>query len=80
MYGFTGNILRIDLKNKKAIVEPLKENVLRKFIGGRGIGAWILGRELPPSVDPLSPENKLVISVGPLAGTKALGTQVDGSV
>ncbi|MEM2335743.1 MAG: aldehyde ferredoxin oxidoreductase N-terminal domain-containing protein, partial [Candidatus Bathyarchaeia archaeon] len=74
MYGFTGNILRVDLQNKKSTMESLKEDVLRRFIGGRGIGAWILWRELPPGIDPLSPENKLVISIGPLAGTKALGT------
>ncbi|MEM0049170.1 MAG: aldehyde ferredoxin oxidoreductase family protein [Candidatus Bathyarchaeia archaeon] len=74
MYGFTGNILRIDLQNKKSTMESLKEDVLRRFIGGRGIGAWILWRELPQGIDPLSPENKLVISIGPLAGTKALGT------
>lgn len=74
MYGCMGKILRIDLRNKKAVAEPLKDNVVRKFIGGRGLGAWILWNELQAGVDPLSPENKLVITVGPLAGTKALGT------
>lgn len=73
MYGLAGNILRIDLRNKKATIEPLKEDIVKKFIGGRGLGAWILWRELSPGVDPLSPENRLVIDVGPLTGTKALG-------
>jgi aldehyde:ferredoxin oxidoreductase len=74
MYGYMGKILRIDLRNKKAVAEPLKEDTVKKFVGGRGLGAWILWKELPAGVDPLSPENKLIITVGPLAGTKALGT------
>ncbi|WP_232194525.1 aldehyde ferredoxin oxidoreductase family protein [Thermococcus sp. PK] len=71
MYGHMGKILRIDLTNKKATVEPLTEEVVKKFIGGRGLGAKILWDELKPGTDPLSPENKLVFTVGPLTGTRA---------
>ncbi|NJE13860.1 aldehyde ferredoxin oxidoreductase family protein [Thermococcus sp. LS2] len=74
MFGYMGQILRIDLTNKKATVEPLKEEVVKKFIGGRGLGAKILWDELSPGVDPLSPQNKLVFVVGPLTGTKAQST------
>ncbi|MCY0868121.1 MAG: hypothetical protein OWQ48_02680 [Desulfurococcus sp.] len=37
---------------------------------GGGFGAKILWDELKPGIDPLSPENKLVFTVGPLTGTK----------
>jgi len=70
-YGYMGKILRLDLTHKKAVVETLSEDIVKRFIGGRGLGAKILWDELSPGVDPLSPENKLVLTVGPLTGTKA---------
>jgi aldehyde:ferredoxin oxidoreductase len=70
MYGYMGQSLRINLTNRKAKTEPLNKDVIKRFIGGRGYGAWILWSETPAGVDPLSPENKLVFTVGPLAGTK----------
>jgi aldehyde:ferredoxin oxidoreductase len=68
--GYAGRMLRINLSDEKAIIEPLKDGFIKQFIGGRGFGIKILWDELPAGVDPLSPENKLVISVGPLTGTK----------
>ena len=69
-FCYMGQVLRIDLTHHKWTVEPLKEELVEDFIGGRGFGAKILWNELREGVDPLSPENKLVISVGPLTGTK----------
>lgn len=74
MYGCSGKLLRLNLSEKKIAVEPLKEEIIKKFIGGRGLGAWLLWKELSTGVNPFSPENILIISVGRLAGTKALGT------
>jgi len=71
VYGFMGRILRINLSSRKIHVEPLKEGLVKKIIGGRGLGAKILWDELPSKTDPLSPQNKLVFTVGPLTGTKA---------
>lgn len=73
MFGYMGKILRVNLTNRKVAFETLKEEVVKKFIGGRGLGAWILWNELFPRIDPFGPENKLVVTVGPLAGTKAQG-------
>ncbi|MEM2442259.1 MAG: aldehyde ferredoxin oxidoreductase family protein [Candidatus Bathyarchaeia archaeon] len=73
MYGYMGKVLRVNLSKKKATTEHLKDEVIRSLIGGRGFGAWFLWHELPANIDPLGPENKVIISVGPLAGTKALG-------
>jgi aldehyde:ferredoxin oxidoreductase len=74
MFGYMGKILRINLSKKEFSAEPLKEGTLRKFIGGRGLGAWILWSELPPRVEAFEPENKLIFAVGPLTGTKVQGT------
>ncbi|RJQ58440.1 MAG: hypothetical protein C4530_10575, partial [Desulfobacteraceae bacterium] len=42
--------------------------------GGRGIGSRILNDELPRGIDPLGPENLLILSNGPLSGTAAPGS------
>ncbi|MEM1883615.1 MAG: aldehyde ferredoxin oxidoreductase family protein [Candidatus Bathyarchaeia archaeon] len=70
LYGYAGKILRINLSKKSYAVEPLKDSLIKHFIGGRGFGIKILWDELPANIDPLSPENKIVVSVGPLTGTK----------
>ncbi|MEM2703520.1 MAG: aldehyde ferredoxin oxidoreductase family protein [Candidatus Bathyarchaeia archaeon] len=67
-----GKVLRIKLSEEKFIVEPLEDGVVKRFIGGRGLGAWILWNEFGGSLDPFGPENRLILSVGPLAGTKVL--------
>lgn len=71
MYGYTGKILRVDLTNRKAAVEPLNRDEALKFIGGRGYGTKLYMDETDPGVDALSPENKMIIITGPLTGTTA---------
>lgn len=62
-------ILRIDMSTLTTSFEDLPEEW--KVIGGRGLSAKILNKEVPPESDPLGPEAKLVIAIGPLAGTMA---------
>ncbi|MEM3577889.1 MAG: aldehyde ferredoxin oxidoreductase family protein [Candidatus Bathyarchaeia archaeon] len=69
--GYMGQVLRVNLTRRKFIVEPLKKNFVERFVGGRGFGIKVLFDEVLKGTDPLSPENKLVLSVGPLTGTKA---------
>jgi len=66
--GYAGQILRVDLSTGNISTEPLPESLARDYIGGRGFIAKILYDELSPDVEPLSPENKLVIASGPLSG------------
>ncbi|MFQ6115893.1 MAG: aldehyde ferredoxin oxidoreductase family protein, partial [bacterium] len=61
-------ILRVNLTDKELKSEPVKEGWGRKFIGGKGLGAAYLLKELPKGVKPLSPENKLMFFIGPLTG------------
>ena len=61
-----GKILRVNLSTRSITTDPLQEEVARKFIGGRGLSAKILFDELKPGVNPLGPENKLVVAGGPM--------------
>ncbi|MGO8683058.1 MAG: aldehyde ferredoxin oxidoreductase family protein [Thermoleophilia bacterium] len=69
-----GDLLRIDLTTRSAREETLPSELLREYIGGKGVGTHLLLQEVGPEVDPLSPANKLIFVVGPLAGTTMLGS------
>jgi aldehyde:ferredoxin oxidoreductase len=63
-------ILRIDCTRQEARPWDVPEEV-QAYIGGIGYGTKIVSDEVDPQVDPLAPENKLVLTVGPLTGTAA---------
>jgi aldehyde:ferredoxin oxidoreductase len=69
MYGWNGRILRVNLTTGETSVEEVDPRTARDFIGGRGWAIRYLYNEMDPRVDPLSPENKLVFSTGPLTAT-----------
>lgn len=68
-YGYAGNILHVDLTSSQCYIEPLDMSLVRKFLGGCGIGERLLYNMLKPGTDPLSPENPIIINAGPLVGT-----------
>jgi len=70
MAGY-GRLLRVNLSTGDMRQEDIPDQVKKDFIGGRGFGAKYLYDEVAPGVDPLSPDNKLLFVVGPLAGTNA---------
>jgi aldehyde:ferredoxin oxidoreductase len=71
--GYMGQILRVNLTEGKVSKEPLPpEDVLRKWIGGRGLGVYLMLKEVNPKVDPLSPENKAIVATGPLTGVTGI--------
>ena len=72
IFGFTGQILRVNLSTSRIGIEPTEPYFLQT-LGGRGLGQDILFDELDPSADPLGPENKIILSAGPLVGTLAPG-------
>jgi aldehyde:ferredoxin oxidoreductase len=63
-------LLRIDLTAERAASWAVPKQ-LERYLGGMGYGTKILVDEVPPATDPLAPENKLVLTVGPLTGTLA---------
>ncbi|OIN97165.1 MAG: aldehyde ferredoxin oxidoreductase [Deltaproteobacteria bacterium CG1_02_45_11] len=72
MKGWTGKILRVDLTKRSSSIEDLDPTTARMFIGGHGVATKILLDENVAEADPLSPDNKLVFSTGPLTGTAAV--------
>jgi len=74
MDGYMGKILRVDLTAQKVKEEPLDPNLARDFIGGTGLGDRIIYEEVPPSTEPLSPENKIVFATGPVTATSYPGS------
>jgi aldehyde:ferredoxin oxidoreductase len=71
MYGWIGTILRINLTAGSTTKETLDPSLAHSFLGGRGLGTYIMSRETDPTVDPLSPANLLIFAAGPLSGTNA---------
>src|SRR5437660_12835102 len=69
MFGYHGRYLRIDLSTGASSWVPLAEEMLRRFLGGVGLGTYLLCRESRAGVDPLSPEAPLIFSLSPLVGT-----------
>jgi aldehyde:ferredoxin oxidoreductase len=74
MDGWTGQILRVNLTSRTSRIETFSEEFAYTWIGGRGFAVKILYDELAPGIDPLGPDNKLVVAVGPISGIPAPNT------
>ena len=59
-YGYMGKILRIDLTNKTCADDTIDQEILKKYLGGRGLGIYLLSRECRADIDPFSPESVLI--------------------
>jgi aldehyde:ferredoxin oxidoreductase len=64
-----GKLLRVNLTTQESKEEEIPLNLWKMFLGGRGLGAYYLTKELKSEISPLSPNNKLIFMNGPLAGT-----------
>jgi len=71
--GYAGKILRVNLSEGRTCSEDLDEATLRKWVGGVGLGAKYLYDEVPPGVEWADPENRLIWTTGPLAGSGVFG-------
>ncbi len=69
MYGTSGKILRVDLTTGELRIEELAEEFYRLYPGGKALAGYYLLNEMPPNIEPLSPENLLVIANGLLTGS-----------
>ena len=69
--AWTRKILRVNLTEGTCTPEPLNMQWAFDYLGSRGLASKYLVEEVDPKVDPLSPENKLIMSTGPLTGTMA---------
>ncbi len=69
--GYGGTVLRVDLTSGEINMEPTTNYEIGKYIGARGLNIKTLYDEVKAGTDALSPENKLILGVGPLVGTRA---------
>ena len=67
-------ILRVELTTGSFKEEVVKDDLLRLFLGGRGLAAYYALREIPRGIDPFDPSNKLYIFSGPLSGIATLSS------
>jgi aldehyde:ferredoxin oxidoreductase len=69
--SWTRKILRVDLTNGICTVEALNMAWANDYLGQRGLATKYLAEEVDPTCDPLGPDNKLIMTTGPLTGTMA---------
>src|SRR5436190_3265298 len=67
--GYFGKALLVDLSTGSARSAPIEEPVLRSYIGGAGLGTWLMHKYCPARVEPLDPEAPLMFVFSPLVGT-----------
>jgi aldehyde:ferredoxin oxidoreductase len=69
LLGYAGRILQVDLTTGKVRIEKLAEENAKQYIGGIGLGMKLWLATSKAGVNPLSPENPLVLALGPVSGT-----------
>jgi aldehyde:ferredoxin oxidoreductase len=69
--GYNGKVLRVNLTDGTWKDESFSEEIVRKYLGGCGLGAKILYDETNEKTDPLGPDNVLIFMAGPLVGSRA---------
>ena len=68
------NILFVDLSKKEFWVENRRE-LFDNYLGGTGVGIQLLKETCPQGAKPLSPENPIIFTVGPLTGLYPLASK-----
>ncbi|WP_300459228.1 aldehyde ferredoxin oxidoreductase N-terminal domain-containing protein [Desulfobacula sp.] len=81
LHGYGGRILRVDLSSRRILREKIDPDYMARAIGGRGLNSLRMLDELDLNLDPLSPENLLIMGIGPLTGsllTSSAGMTISG--
>lgn len=61
----------VDLTNRRVQVSETPPDLVKKFVGGRGLNVYYLYKNLPAHTDAFAPENPLILGTGILTGTGA---------
>lgn len=64
-------IAYVDLTTHEIETKPIPMEIRKLYLGGRGLDMYLLYNHTDPGIDPLGPENVLLISAGILVGTLA---------
>jgi hypothetical protein len=71
---YMGKVLRVNLTRGMTKEDPLERDLVENYVGGTGLGAEYLYREVPPGISWDDPENRIIMASGPLGGTTVSGT------
>ena len=72
--GWWGKLLEVDLSKGEVKILSVKDELFKMFLGGSGLGIKIAYDLLKRGVDPLSPDNIIILASGPLTGSRVYGT------
>jgi aldehyde:ferredoxin oxidoreductase len=73
MHGFYNRILTIQLDTRSFAIEQISDEMLTENLGGKGLATRLLLDRNPQGVDPLAPENHLILATGPFCGGRMWG-------
>ena len=65
-YGWTGRHIRVDLTNSDVQVVEDNPDVMKNYLGARGLGIKYMMDEINPKIDAFEPQNRFIIATGPL--------------
>lgn len=69
--SYTNRYLHINLTTERSTTFALPDAIIERYIGGKGIGAYLLAQHQDPQAAPYDPANPLIFVVGPLTGTQS---------
>ncbi len=73
MFGFYGRFITIDLSAQSFHIETLPDDLLSSTLGGKGLATHLLKEKNAKGVDPLAPENHIIVATGPFCGSRMWG-------
>ena len=73
MHGSYGRIITIDMSQRRFTIESIGDTILTRYLGGKGLASHLLLERNPTGVDPLAPENHLIIATGPFCQSRLWG-------
>jgi len=74
MDGFYNKVLHIDLSKRSFEEESIGDEVYQQYLGGKGLGTYLLLNNTKAGVDPLSADNVLIFAIGPITDTIVWGS------
>lgn len=73
-YGYNNKVLMVNLTTGEMNIEEPGDRFFHMYLGGDGLGTYYAMRDIPAHCDPLSPDNRLIISTGICTGAPVAAT------
>ena len=74
MKGFFNRLIRINVRSGQYVFEEIPRKVLETYLGGKGLGTYLLIKNNVPRIDPMSPDNHVIFATGCATGLKVHGS------